>query len=162
MKYKDDLASWFENKIKIEEKFDSEKTKSFYFKQKEIYYADLGVNVGYEENKIRPVIILSKNVLNKGNVTVAPLTSMYRKTPDGGSVRKRIMYGQCYLKAKNYKNLNKDSIILLDQMRTISISRLRNYSDTSICSSENVKPLFYVNEDDWKIIKAKLKNIFDM
>ena len=46
-------------------------------KQYEIYYADLNPTVGQELKKIRPVLIVSKNDMNKysDTVVVCPLTS---------------------------------------------------------------------------------------
>lgn len=86
-------------------------------KRGDIYYADLSPVVGSEQGGIRPVLIIQNDVGNKYSPTViaAAVTSRINKAK---------MPTHIELKAKDY-GLNKDSVILLEQVRTIDKKRLR-------------------------------------
>ena len=85
-------------------------------KRGDIYYADLSPVVGSEQGGIRPVLIIQNDVGNKYSPTViaAAITSQINKAK---------MPTHIELAAKEY-GLNKDSVILLDQIRTIDKKRL--------------------------------------
>ncbi|MBQ9145499.1 MAG: type II toxin-antitoxin system PemK/MazF family toxin [Clostridia bacterium] len=86
-------------------------------KRGEIYYADLSPVVGSEQGGVRPVLIVQNDVGNRYSPTViaAALTSRQTKTnlPTHVSVTS----------APN--GLEKDSVILLEQIRTLDKRRLR-------------------------------------
>lgn len=86
-------------------------------KRGEIYYADLSPVVGSEQGGMRPVLIVQNDVGNKFSPTViaAAITSQRFKTnlPTHIQVNAR----QC--------GLSKDSIVLLEQVRTIDKQRLK-------------------------------------
>ena len=86
-------------------------------KRGDIYYADLSPVVGSEQGGIRPVLIVQNDVGNKYSPTViaAAITSQSNKAK---------MPTHIELAAKEY-GLNKDSVILLEQIRTIDKRRLR-------------------------------------
>ena len=86
-------------------------------KRGDIYYADLSPVVGSEQGGIRPVLIIQNDVGNKYSPTViaAAITSQINKAK---------MPTHIELAAKDY-GLNKDSVILLEQIRTIDKKRLR-------------------------------------
>lgn len=86
-------------------------------KRGDIYYADLSPVVGSEQGGIRPVLIIQNDVGNKYSPTViaAAITSQINKAK---------MPTHIELSAKEY-GLNKDSVILLEQIRTIDKKRLR-------------------------------------
>ena len=86
-------------------------------KRGDIYYADLSPVVGSEQGGIRPVLIVQNNVGNRYSPTViaAAITSQINKAK---------MPTHIELAAKDY-GLNKDSVILLEQIRTIDKRRLR-------------------------------------
>ena len=86
-------------------------------KRGDIYYADLSPVVGSEQGGIRPVLIVQNDVGNKYSPTViaAAITSRINKAK---------MPTHMELCAKEY-GLNKDSVILLEQIRTIDKQRLR-------------------------------------
>lgn len=91
-------------------------------KRGDIYYASLGDNnaVGSEQTGNRPVVILQNNVGNQTSPTViiAPVTSKINE-------KAKI---PAHIKVKAYKtNLPKDSVILLEQIRTIDKTRLKEY-----------------------------------
>lgn len=86
-------------------------------KRGDIYYADLSPVVGSEQGGIRPVLVIQNNIGNKYSPTViaAAITSQINKAK---------MPTHIELAAKDY-GLNKDSVILLEQIRTIDKRRLR-------------------------------------
>jgi mRNA interferase MazF len=86
-------------------------------KRGDIYYADLSPVVGSEQGGIRPVLIIQNDVGNKYSPTViaAAITSRINKAK---------MPTHIELSAAEY-GLNKDSVVLLEQIRTIDKKRLR-------------------------------------
>lgn len=86
-------------------------------KRGDIYYADLSPVVGSEQGGIRPVLVIQNDIGNKYSPTViaAAITSQINKVK---------MPTHIELAAKDY-GLNKDSVILLEQIRTIDKRRLR-------------------------------------
>ncbi len=86
-------------------------------KRGDIYYADLSPVVGSEQGGIRPVLVIQNDIGNKYSPTViaAAITSQINKAK---------MPTHIELCAKEY-GLNKDSVILLEQIRTIDKRRLR-------------------------------------
>ncbi len=81
-----------------------------------IYYADLNPAIGSEIKKIRPVVIVSQDEMNKylETVVVCPLTSKLHP-----QWRSRIQI----------KCAKKNAEIAVDQIRTISKQRLKNKID---------------------------------
>ncbi len=101
-------------------------------KRGDIYYADLSPVVGSEQGGIRPVLIIQNDVGNKYSPTViaAAITSQINKAK---------MPTHIELPAKDY-GLNKDSVILLEQIRTIDKKRLREkigHLDNSLMTTVN-------------------------
>ena len=86
-------------------------------KRGDIYYADLSPVVGSEQGGIRPVLVIQNDIGNKYSPTViaAAITSQINKAK---------MPTHIELAAQDY-GLNKDSVILLEQIRTIDKRRLR-------------------------------------
>ncbi|HHV59795.1 MAG TPA: type II toxin-antitoxin system PemK/MazF family toxin [Clostridiaceae bacterium] len=86
-------------------------------KRGDIYYADLSPVIGSEQGGIRPVLIVQNDIGNKYSPTViaAAITSQINKA----KLPTHIEIG-----AKEY-GLAKDSVILLEQIRTIDKKRLR-------------------------------------
>ena len=91
----------------------------------DIFYADLSPVVGSEQGGIRPVIIIQNDMGNKYSPTVicAAITSQINKAKLPTHIE---------ISAERY-NLVKDSVILLEQIRTIDKKRLRE----KICSTDN-------------------------
>lgn len=86
-------------------------------KRGEIYYADLSPVVGSEQGGIRPVLIVQNDVGNKHSPTViaAAITSQKEKAK---------LPTHISLNASSC-GLAKDSIVLLEQIRTIDKKRLK-------------------------------------
>ena len=85
----------------------------------DIYYADLSPVVGSEQGGMRPVLIVQNDTGNKHSPTViaAAITSQ---------INKARLPTHIELGAKNY-GLTKDSVILLEQIRTIDKRRLKEH-----------------------------------
>ncbi|CUH96284.1 hypothetical protein P22_2374 [Propionispora sp. 2/2-37] len=86
-------------------------------KRGDVYYANLSPVVGSEQGGHRPVLVIQNDVGNKYSPTVivAAITSQISKAKLPTHVE---------LSAKQY-NLEKDSVILLEQLRTIDKRRLK-------------------------------------
>ena len=87
-------------------------------KRGDIYYANLNPVIGSEQGGTRPVLIISNDVGNKHSPTVivAPITSRIHtkaKLPTHVELDSR------------YCDIAKDSVILLEQVRTIDKQRLK-------------------------------------
>ena len=86
-------------------------------KRGDIFYADLSPVVGSEQGGIRPVIILQNDVGNKYSPTVivGAITSQINKAKLPTHVE---------ISSEEY-GLNKDSVVLLEQIRTLDKRRLK-------------------------------------
>lgn len=86
-------------------------------KRGEVYYADLNPVVGSEQGGVRPVVVLQNDVGNKYSPTViaaATTSRLYKaKLPTHIEI------------AKENSPLPKNSVVLLEQIRTIDKSRIR-------------------------------------
>ena len=84
----------------------------------DIYYADLRPVVGSEQGGVRPVLIIQNDVGNRHSPTVicAAITSRLNKANLPTHIE---------LNAGNY-DMVKDSVILLEQLRTIDKKRLKD------------------------------------
>lgn len=84
----------------------------------DIYYADLRPVIGSEQGGIRPVLIIQNDVGNRHSPTVicAAITSKMNKAKLPTHVE---------IEAGRY-DIVKDSVILLEQLRTIDKKRLRD------------------------------------
>ncbi len=88
----------------------------------DIFYADLSPVVGSEQGGLRPVLIVQNDVGNRYSPTViaAAITSQ---------INKARLPTHIELGAQSY-GLSKDSVILLEQIRTIDKQRLKERMGT--------------------------------
>ena len=86
-------------------------------KRGDIFYADLRPVIGSEQGGIRPVLIIQNNVGNRHSPTIicAAITSKMNKSKLPTHVE--ITTKHC--------NMVKDSVILMEQLRTIDKRRLK-------------------------------------
>ncbi len=86
-------------------------------KRGDIFYADLSPVIGSEQGGVRPILVVQNDVGNKYSPTViaAAITSQINKAK---------MPTHIEIDSKKY-GLTKDSVILLEQIRTIDKRRLR-------------------------------------
>ena len=87
-------------------------------KRGDIFYADLRPVIGSEQGGIRPVLIIQNDVGNRHSPTVicAAITSKMNKAKLPTHIE---------LSASKY-DMDKDSVILLEQLRTIDKKRLKD------------------------------------
>ena len=90
-------------------------------KRGDLYYADLSPVIGSEQGGVRPVIVIQNNIGNKYSPTiiVAAITSQINKAKLPTHIE---------ISANEY-GLSKDSVILLEQIRTIDKKRIREKMD---------------------------------
>ncbi len=94
-------------------------------KRGDIFYADLRPVVGSEQGGIRPVLVVQNDTGNKHSPTViiAAITSRMTKAPLPTHVK---------IDSSKY-DIVKDSVILLEQLRTIDKARLKD----KVCHLDN-------------------------
>lgn len=88
----------------------------------DLYYADLSPVVGSEQGGIRPVLIVQNNTGNRFSPTliVAAITS---KADSKANLPTHILLHAVH-------GLERDSLVLLEQVRTIDRRRIREYIGT--------------------------------
>ena len=86
-------------------------------KRGQIYYADLDPVVGSEQGGYRPVLIIQNDRGNRNSPTViiAPITSKTKRKQ------------RTHVLLNEVSALPKDSVALVEQMRTVDKSRLSDY-----------------------------------
>ncbi len=86
-------------------------------KRGDLYYADLSPVIGSEQGGVRPVLIIQNDVGNKYSPTIiiSAITSQINKAKLPTHIE---------ITAQDY-GLPKDSVVLLEQIRTIDKRRLR-------------------------------------
>ncbi|MBS4537427.1 type II toxin-antitoxin system PemK/MazF family toxin [Clostridium sp. D2Q-11] len=86
-------------------------------KRGDIFYADLSPVIGSEQGGVRPVLVIQNDVGNKYSPTIiiAAITSQINKAKLPTHIE---------INASEY-GLTKDSVVLLEQIRTIDKKRLR-------------------------------------
>ena len=94
-------------------------------KRGDIFYADLRPVVGSEQGGVRPVLVVQNDTGNKHSPTViiAAITSRMTKAPLPTHVK---------IDSSKY-DIIKDSVILLEQLRTIDKARLKD----KVCHLDN-------------------------
>lgn len=100
-------------------KYENRSVGKLVIRRGDIYYADLSPVVGSEQGGIRPVLVIQNNVGNRHSPTVicAAITSKMNKAKLPTHIE---------ISARNYK-IVKNSVILLEQIRTIDKQRLREF-----------------------------------
>lgn len=103
--------------FKVVPKTVNKRTDSTFVRRGEIYIADMGEGQGSEQTGLRPVLILQNDMGNKYSTTtiVATITSKMGKA----SLPTHIEVG-------SHDGLERPSIIMLEQVRTIDKARLKH------------------------------------
>ena len=110
-------------------------------KQYEIWVADLNPRIGTETGKIRPVLVVQTDLLNKihPSTLICPITSKVQSESELLRVHlKKGVYG-----------VNENCDIMIDQLRAIDNSRLRN-------------KIGVLTKDSIEKVKDNLKIILDL
>ena len=102
----------------------------------DIYYADLSPVVGSEQGGIRPVLIIQNDVGNRHSPTVicAAITSKMNKAKLPTHIE---------ISTRDYQ-IVKNSVILLEQIRTIDKKRLREF----VCCLGKRIPRVYIRDGE--------------
>lgn len=130
-----EYATWINEKAKI--KFEN-KMPSFPITNNYIYWCNLGINIGSEQNKIRPVLI-TKTKKESSICTIVPLTS------------ERMNDTRWY------------HIDLENQNSTVLIEQLRNISKLRIINPFRVKgKLLKITFNDWTKINFAIQKYYTM
>ncbi len=84
-------------------------------RRSEVVLVDLEPTIGAEINKTRPCLIISPDEMNDvlRTVQIAPITSVERELPT-----------RVFIKASRGSGLDKDSYVVLDQLKTIDKKRV--------------------------------------
>ena len=101
-------------------------------RQHEIWIADLNPTMGTEPGKIRPVIIIQTDLLNKHHPSsvICPLTTNVQKESE--ILRVHLKKGSC--------GLNEECDIMIDQIRAIDNKRLiKKIGAATLEISEKIK-----------------------
>ena len=163
------IASWIKDKINYNRisKFNSNRNRQVL--HGEIWYCDLGYNVGTEKNKIRPVLVVSNNKVNNSEkVVVVAITDakgklnshnlpaqdswllLYSTTTDNN---KMIYPGRIVPStAHTYSFLDKDSIVQCEEIRSVSKSRL---DATKGCIGK-------LEPNDFALFESKFKRCYNL
>lgn len=83
----------------------------------ELYYADLNPVVGSEQGGVRPILVLQNDVGNKYSPTIIAAATTSRLTKAKLPTHIEL--------TKEHSPLAKNSIVLLEQIRTIDKSRIK-------------------------------------
>ena len=128
-----EYAIWTKDKAKM--KFEKN-LPIFPITSNYIYWCNLGINVGSEQNKIRPVIVI-KTKKNAPICTILPLTS------------ERLNDTRWY----HIDLENQNSTVLIEQLRNISKLRLINPHRTKGNLSK-------ITQNDWNNINSAMKEYY--
>lgn len=85
----------------------------------EMYYADLNPVIGSEQGGVRPVLVIQNNTGNRYSPTVI-VAAMSGKITEKADL-------PTHYKVKAYAGLSEESLVLLEQIRTLDKKRLGDY-----------------------------------
>lgn len=135
------------NSQKIYYSVAKDEQKKWTVKRNEVYFVDLGENIGNEENKIRPVVVIQANTYSfKSPVIIVAIISSSKLTIPDIQIQ---LTGNYMYKDKNNNNMLLKGIIDLGQIRTIGKERIIS---KKICQLNKEVPE----------IDSKLLNIFGL
>ena len=163
------IAAWQKNKVEYNRisKFNSNKRRQILHGQ--IWFCDMGYNIGTEKNKMRPVLVMSNNKINtsekivvvcitdaKGKVNSNNLPAqgswflLYSSTQDEA---KMVVPGRTVpAQMHTYDFLDKDSMVQCEEIRAVSKSRL----DVSRgCIGE-------LTAEDFALVKGKFRRAYNL
>ena len=151
---------WVNKKLKI-----SMDSRKYTVAQREVYYCDLGINIGSEQGENRPVVILQHDFGNRsGNTTiVAPITSHENSVQYDNDKNKYYidmidMNGNPYRKYLDYYEV---PIVIEDKTGGeiygfVNIAHIREIDRKRICSRKTAT----ITKDCFKDIKTAIsKNL---
>ena len=163
------IGTWLKDKLLYHIRSSHNKVKRLQVNFGEVWFCDLGYNIGREKNKVRPVLVLSNNKINKSEkVVVVAITdaigklnkqnlpaqdSWYLLYSDTQDVTKMFAPGRLIPNnQKAYSFLEKDSVLQCEEIRSVSKVRL---DATRGCIGK-------LSEADMNNIKSKFKRAYNL
>lgn len=136
-------VEWVNKKMKMDEMV-TERISTVP-KRGEIWTCELGQNIGSEENKVRPVIVIQNNTGNeKGPTTIiVPISNRHKK------IKVHIQLRETDYKLVAGEAQKVTGTVLCEQIKVVSKVRLGRHIAT-------------LEDDFLKILDAKLKNSLDL
>ena len=108
------------------------KGKTHIFRRGQIYIASLGRDtVGSEQGGKRPVLVVQNDIGNKYSTTmvVAPLSS---------KIPKKVQSTHVLLNKEDYEGLDKDCVVMTEQLKTISKDRIEVHAPITTLDREGM------------------------
>lgn len=146
------IENWFISKDILSNDWieNEKKQKKRCFKQGEIYMCELGENLGHEQSKTRPVLIVSDNRYNcDGMVNVVPLTTTIRYQNQKLPKKVPKINTHYVLRKENNDFLSNDSAVLVEHMKNTCVIRLNKYMGE-------------ISENDIAGVKNRIKKLFNL
>lgn len=163
------IAGWLKDKINYNRISKFSKSQRRQVLHGEIWYCDLGFNIGTEKNKMRPVLVMSNNKVNNSEKVVVICITDAKGKVNANNLPVQDSWFLLYSAATNpdhmvvpgrtipsnmnvYNFLDKDSMIQCEEIRAVSKSRL---DATRGCIGT-------LTEDDFKFVKGKFTRTYDL
>lgn len=163
------IAAWQKEKVNYNRisKFNVNKRRQVLHGQ--IWYCDLGYNIGTEKNKMRPVLVMSNNKVNNSEkVVVVCLTDAKGKT-NANNLPVQDSWFLLYSATEDedkmlspgrtvpnhmhtYDFLEKDSMVQCEEIRAVSKSRLDVFRGC----------IGTLTPEDFKMVKEKFKRAYNL
>ncbi len=156
-----DIACWIKTKVQYHDVSKRISTKNMSVKHGEIWFCDLGYNIGTEKNKSRLVLIISNNKVNRSEKVVVLCITDAKGKLNSRNLPAQDSWFLLYSaftdrlvppNATQYSFLEKDSIVQCEEIRAVSKARLDN----------NRGCLGTLTSLDLSFIKQKFKRTFDL
>lgn len=163
------IAVWLKDKVNYNRisKFNASKRRQVLHGQ--IWYCDLGCNIGTEKNKMRPVLVMSNNKINNSEkVVIVCITDAKGKTNSNNlpaqdswfllyanteDEEKMLKPGRKVPeKMRTYDFLEKDSMVQCEEIRAVSKARL----DSSRGCIGTLR------KEDFEMIKSKFRRAYNL
>ena len=122
------------------------------YKRGDIFLVDLGETVGSEQGGIRPVIIMQNDIGNKYSPTVIVATITSKQTKAKLPTHVELKACECAL--------DRDSVVLLEQIKTLDKSRIINYiGRLNRKQMSKIERAFEISTGLYNEHKQEIKNI---
>jgi mRNA-degrading endonuclease toxin of MazEF toxin-antitoxin module len=163
------IGSWLKDKLTYQIKSKSQSVQKLQINYGEVWFCDMGYNIGDEKNKMRPVLVISNNKINQSKkVVVLCITDAKNKLNKNGlpcqdswyllysnTTDNNKMYSPRRIIRKGntpYNFLDKDSIVQCEDIRSVSKARMNTKN----------KCLGIINPNDMNIIKNKFSRTYNL
>ncbi|MCS6142283.1 type II toxin-antitoxin system PemK/MazF family toxin [Latilactobacillus curvatus] len=155
IKKEEDLNYWHQKKIKVATKEITFRPvlSQMSLRAGALYWANLGENIGTEQNKFRPVIILSTERINNGDAIIAPLSTK-NGTVDSNYKPLNLEF---IIKKINIENLNEESKLVIKDYSVVKVGQIRLLN-----SARFDEKIGNISPDLLNKIKIRIKTIFDI